>query len=66
MAASLSFMAVIFAGVCLHAGWVVGIGGPVVLFGILASIAVVILAFALRRWAKSWFTQENTYALSTT
>lgn len=64
VAASLSFMAVIFAGVCLHAGWMVGIGGPAVLFGIVGSIAVVVSAFALRRWVKSWFTHENSYALS--
>lgn len=66
MVVSLSLMAMIFAGVCLHAGWVVNVGGPAVLFGIVGSIAVVVLAFAIRRWVNSWFTHQDAYALSTT
>lgn len=39
MAVSLSFMAVIFAGVCMHAGSFAAVGGPPMLFGLLASLA---------------------------
>ncbi|GAB3531905.1 hypothetical protein GCM10027403_03120 [Arthrobacter tecti] len=49
VAASLLFMAMIFAGVCVHAGSVASVGGPAMLFGLLASLAVVPAAFALRK-----------------
>ncbi len=49
MAASLSFMAVIFAGVCVHAGSFAAVGGPAMLFGLLASLALVPVAFGLRK-----------------
>lgn len=51
MAAALIFMAVIFAGVCVHAGSVANIGGPAMLFGLLASVALVPAAFALKKKA---------------
>lgn len=48
MAASLVFMAVIFAGVCVHAGSVANVGGPAMLFGLLAALALVPAAVGLR------------------
>lgn len=48
MAASLVFMAVVFAGVCVHAGSVANVGGPAMLFGLLASLALVPVAVGLR------------------
>ncbi|GAA1106566.1 hypothetical protein GCM10009650_07180 [Nesterenkonia jeotgali] len=49
MTVSLGVMAVISAGVFLHAGWVGNIGGPPMLFGLLASMAVLLTAPVLRR-----------------
>lgn len=43
--------AVVLAAVCLHAGSIAGVGGPAMLFGLLASAAVVPAAFILRRAA---------------
>lgn len=49
MTVSLGVMAVISAGVFLHAGWVEEIGGPPMLFGLLASMAVLLTAPVLSR-----------------
>lgn len=51
MAAALVFMAVLFAGVCVHAGSVANVGGPPMLFGLLASLALIPAAFALKKKA---------------
>ncbi|EXF23898.1 hypothetical protein BG28_09635 [Nesterenkonia sp. AN1] len=51
MTASLGFMAVLLAGVFIHAGWVENVGGPPMLFGLLACLAVLPVALILRRWA---------------
>ena len=39
----------VFAGVFIHAGSVARVGGPPMLFGLLASLAVVVCAVVLRR-----------------
>ncbi|GAA1159600.1 hypothetical protein GCM10009673_11850 [Nesterenkonia sandarakina] len=49
MAVSLGVMAVALAGVFLHAGWVENIGGPPMLFGLLASMAVLLTSPVLSR-----------------
>ena len=59
MAVSLSFMAVIFAGVCLHAGSFAAVGGPPMLFGLLASLALVPVGFALRNKAVDFLLGDN-------
>lgn len=41
----------VFAGVFIHVGSVARVGGPPVLFGLLASLAVVVCAIVLRRKA---------------
>ena len=64
MTAALIFMAVIFAGVFVHAGSVENVGGPAMLFGLLASLALVPVAFVLRRWVMKWLAGGNVYALS--
>lgn len=51
MAGSLYCMAVVLAGVCVHAGFVANVGGPADVFGILASLAVVAVAFVVRHRA---------------
>ncbi len=40
---------VLFAGVFIHAGSVARVGGPPMLFGLLAALAVVVCAVVLRR-----------------
>jgi hypothetical protein len=59
LAVSLSFMAVIFAGVCVHAGSFAAVGGPAMLFGILASLALVLVAFVLRKKAVDFVLTDN-------
>ncbi|WP_299167734.1 DUF2975 domain-containing protein [uncultured Arthrobacter sp.] len=41
MAVSLCLMALLFAGICVHAGSVENIGGPAMLFGLLVSLALI-------------------------
>lgn len=65
MAAGLIFLAVIFAGVFVHAGFVENIGGPAMLFGLLGSVALVPVTFALRRWAMRWLAASDVDALAT-
>lgn len=48
MTASLGFMAVLLGGVFVHAGWVENVGGPPMLFGLLACLAVLPGAWMLR------------------
>jgi hypothetical protein len=55
MAASLIFMAVIFAGVCFHAGSFANVGGPPMLFGIIFFLALVPVAFGLRTRVLDFF-----------
>lgn len=64
MATSLIFLAVVLAGVCVHAGFVENVGGPAMLFGLLFSLALVPVAFALRHWVMSWLGANNVYAQS--
>jgi hypothetical protein len=64
MAASLIVLAVIFAGVFVHAGFMENVGGPAMLFGLLGSLALVPVAFVLRRWVMKWSVADNVYALS--
>lgn len=52
MAASLGLMAVLFAGVFAHAGFVESVGGPPMGFGLLVSLALVPGAFVLRSKAR--------------
>ncbi len=54
MTASLGVMAVLFAGVCAHAGFVEGVGGPPMLFGLLSSLALVPGAILLRNKAMAF------------
>jgi hypothetical protein len=54
MAASLSFMAVILAVVCVHAGSFAAIGGPAMLFGLFASLAVIPGSIVLRNKAMAF------------
>ncbi len=51
LAGSLCFMAVVVAGVCVHAAFVANVGGPPTIFGILASLAVVVIALVVRHRA---------------
>lgn len=55
MAASLTGMAVLGAGACAYMGFVASIGGPARLFGLLASLALIPIAVALRGWVMGWF-----------
>ncbi|TYD00605.1 DUF2975 domain-containing protein [Arthrobacter echini] len=55
IAASLTGMAVLGAGVCAYMGFVANIGGPAMLFGLLASLALIPIAVALRAWVMNWF-----------
>lgn len=64
MTISLTFMALILAGVFVHAGFVANVGGPAMLFGLLVSLALVPVAFALRRWVTGWLANDAHYALS--
>jgi uncharacterized membrane protein len=59
LAIALSFMAVIFAGVCVHAGSFAAVGGPPMLFGLLASLALVPVAFVLRNKAVSFALRDH-------
>lgn len=52
---SLVAMAVIIAGICVHAGSVANVGGPAMLFGIIGCAAITAISFALRGWIKTWF-----------
>ncbi len=54
LAWSLCFMAVVAAGVCVHAAFVANVGGPPMIFGILASLAVVAIALVVRHRAVSF------------
>ena len=54
MTFSLGFMAVLFAGVFAHAGFIANVGGPPMMFGLLASLAVVPSAVVLRNKALSF------------
>jgi hypothetical protein len=64
MAVSLSFMAVIFAGVCVHAGSFAAVGGPPMLFGLLASLALVPVAVALRNKAVDFLLGDDAHRVS--
>ncbi|GAB3548458.1 hypothetical protein GCM10027404_12380 [Arthrobacter tumbae] len=48
MTASLCSTALIFAGICVHAGSVENIGGPAMLFGLLASLSLTVAVVVLR------------------
>ncbi len=54
MTGSLIFTAVLLAGVCVYVGFIAGVGGPVMLFGLLVSLAVVPVALALSHWMRDW------------
>lgn len=51
MTVSLCWTALVFAGLCVHAGFVVNVGGPPVLMGIVASLGVV--AGSIAFWVKA-------------
>ncbi|WP_247829058.1 DUF2975 domain-containing protein [Arthrobacter antioxidans] len=51
MAVSLCLMALLIAGICIHAGSVAEVGGPAMLFGVLGSTALVAVVVAARRSA---------------
>ncbi len=59
MTASLIFMAVLLAGVFVYIGSVAGVGGPAMLFGLLASLTLVPVAFALRHWVRGWLGDDD-------
>lgn len=61
MAASLSLMAVIFAGVCVHAGSFAAVGGPAMLFGLFASLALVPVAFGIRNKAMDFLLDNDAH-----
>lgn len=46
--ACLCLMALIFAGICVHAGSVAKVGGPAMLFGLVTSVAFIATVLALR------------------
>ena len=48
MAVSLGLSGITVAGICAHAGWVAAVGGPAMLFGLFAGLALVPAAVALR------------------
>ena len=56
--ACLCLMALIFAGICVHAGSVAKVGGPAMLFALLTSVAFIAAVLALRSKAFS-FALEN-------
>jgi hypothetical protein len=64
MTTALIFLAVIFAGVFVHAGFMENVGGPAMLFGLLGSLALVPVALVLRRRVMKWFAADNVYARS--
>ncbi len=51
VAGSLCFMAVVVAGICVHAAFVANVGGPPTIFGLLVCLAVVPVAVVLRNRA---------------
>ena len=51
LAGSLCFMAVVLAGLSLHAAFVANVGGPLTMLGLLVCVAVVPIALALRHRA---------------
>lgn len=53
LAGSLCFMAVVVAGVCVHAAFVANVGGPLTMLGLLVCVAVVPTAVVLRHRAAS-------------
>ncbi|MCC3295590.1 DUF2975 domain-containing protein [Arthrobacter sp. zg-Y411] len=54
MAASLAFMAAVFAGVCAHALSWTKFGGPAILFGFFVSLALLAGIFAVRHGLRDW------------
>ncbi|MCQ1947233.1 MULTISPECIES: DUF2975 domain-containing protein [unclassified Arthrobacter] len=54
MAVSLGVMAVLFAGVFAHAGFIENIGGPAILFGLVVFLALIPVAFAFRYGVLGW------------
>ncbi|WP_104164953.1 hypothetical protein [Arthrobacter sp. SX1312] len=48
MAVSLCLMALLIAGICLHAGSVARVGGPAMLLGLLGSVAFVAVVIVSR------------------
>lgn len=54
MAASLGFMAVVFAGVCAHSMFWTPFGTPAAGFGFLISLALIPVLFALRHGVLGW------------
>ncbi|WP_043445258.1 DUF2975 domain-containing protein [Arthrobacter sp. L77] len=48
MAVSLCLMALLIAGICVHAGSVAEVGGPAMLFGVLGSVALIAVVGAAR------------------
>lgn len=61
MAVSLVFMAVIFGAVCVHARSVENVAGPAMLFGLLASLALVLAALGLRNKAMDFSLGDDVY-----
>ncbi|MCC9174434.1 DUF2975 domain-containing protein [Arthrobacter sp. zg-Y179] len=59
MAVSLGVMAVLFAGVFAHAGFIENIGGPAILFGLLLFLALIPVAFAFRYGVLVWLKEEH-------
>ncbi len=49
LAFSLGLAGITLAGICAHAGFVAAVGGPATLFGLLAGLALVPAAVALRK-----------------
>ncbi|GAA1347668.1 DUF2975 domain-containing protein [Arthrobacter roseus] len=54
LTASVIFMAVLLAGVFAYIGSIASVGGPAMLFGLLASLTLIPVAFALRCWVRGW------------
>lgn len=54
MAASLGFMAAVFAGVCAHALFWTEFGAPAVLFGFVVSLGLFPAIFAVRHGTRGW------------
>ncbi|MCW2131926.1 DUF2975 domain-containing protein [Arthrobacter sp. VKM Ac-2550] len=61
MAVSLGLMAVLFAGVCVHAGSFAAVGGPPMLFGLLTSLALVPVAFGIRNKALDFLLDDDAH-----
>ncbi|GAA1122326.1 DUF2975 domain-containing protein [Arthrobacter flavus] len=60
MTVSLILMAAIFAGVFFYMGSIAGVGGPAMLFGLLVSLALILMTFSIRHRVTGWLKTADT------